>query len=43
MLEQRAAEDKGNKDLQRELSAAVTQLQRVKGELAAAKEAAALQ
>ena len=41
--EQRAAEDKGNKDLQREVSAQLAKLQKLKAELAAQKEAAALQ
>ena len=40
---QKASEDKANKDLQREVSAQLTKLQKLKAELAAQKEAAQLQ
>lgn len=40
---QKAAEDKGSKELQRGVSAALTRLQKLKAELAAQQEAAALE
>ena len=40
---QKASEDKANKDLQREVSAQLTKLQKLKAELTAQKEAAQLQ